>query len=554
MWTKRLANATTFDSRSYRLSGDQIGAVCDALIRANRVRTATFSHRFDDQHRIADAIARLLSTSTTLETLTLDMNFDDPNTITLTRGIRENQSLKVLEIPRLYDGDFTPAFFDAISHHPRLEEFRISYGGSYSRLIASQTLRRISFRDFRYPDTYKIVNGSPSLETLDVTKCTLGLVQTRLIAQCIANHSRLRRLVYDENPIGNDGAVALATVIHHLQSLSLRRCEITDLERFAASIRTDNDITTELLLDDNPLNELRGLDLIVPRLRKLEKLSIEKTSTHQMGATFLARTIRNHPFIRDVNLGENLITNRGFVDVIEALMSRGLPCTAKFSQCALTSVGLDRLSWALAFADPDATLDLDVSRNYRIDCDSISRVVRSPKIRGLRANYARIGDGRLIARAVANNPNLETLLVNLSVISDVVDDDDDYAVVRVLDAVARHPRIERVGVRMLVHPIAHLDAIVSIIENNRRLKHIEFGTFGGSDARLLAAIWRSASLVDVVCNDQDTVDVVKESRAPDVLALLCLLSCVDVETGPLRAFARRAGDGALFISIAEALL
>jgi hypothetical protein len=553
MWAERLANATTFDSRHHRLSIEEFETVCDALIQANRVKTAVFKDYLNDSPRIADAIARLLSTSTTIETLTLRTNLNNWNTTIYTRGIRENRSLRVLEIPRLYGGSFVAALIDAISHHPRLEEFRIQNSGTLLTTIASQTLRRVSFRDVHYPNVYKMIDASPSLETLDMTRCTLGLVMTRHIAESIAKHPRLCRLVFDENPIGNDGAIALAGVIHRLQSLSLRRCGITDLERFAVSVQV-NDVTTELVLDHNRLNELRGLDLIVPRLQKLEKLSIAKTETRRNGATFLARTIRSHSALRDVNLSENLTTNDGFVDVVAALMSRGLPCTVNAAQCMVTFNGFVRLSQFLGHAAPNATLDLDVSHNrHSRDCDAIARITRSPNVRALRAHNVWIGDGKLIAHAVADNPNLESLALEPSF-------DDDNAVrydaaARILNVVARHPTLKRVEIYVDVRTKNHLDALVSAVDDNRRLERIGFGWVNNvAYQELIAAIWRSASLVDIGCKDQDMVDAVTESRAPDVLALLCFLSCVDATNGPLCKFARHIGDGALFISIAKALL
>jgi Leucine Rich repeat len=80
----------------------------------------------------------------------------------------------------------------------------------------------------------ELVRTRQSLTTLDVSKNNLdGTALQTLLEKAISNHPALKTLVLRENPIGDEGAIALSQFLAQggickLQSLSITDCEIWD--------------------------------------------------------------------------------------------------------------------------------------------------------------------------------------------------------------------------------------------------------------------------------------------------------------------------------------
>ncbi|XP_048052028.1 NACHT, LRR and PYD domains-containing protein 12-like isoform X2 [Megalobrama amblycephala] len=205
------------------------------------------------------------------------------------------------------------------------------------------------------------------LEKLTLCRCNITDEGCAVLASALRSNSHLRELDLSNNIIGGEGLTLLSDGLKDphckLEKLTLCRCNITDegCAVLASALRSNSHLR-ELDLSNNIIGG-EGLMLLSDGLKdphcKLEKLKLDQCNITAEGCAALASAMRSNSHLRELNLSENKIRDKGLM-----LLSDGLKdphCKLeklKLSRCNITAEGCAALASALRSNSHLRELDL----------------------------------------------------------------------------------------------------------------------------------------------------------------------------------------------------
>ena len=215
----------------------------------------------------------------------------------------------------------------------------------------------ISGRSLVNPGIEYINNGlkQSTLVNLNISSCGIDASGAYHIADglCCNDTFKLRELEMNSNPIGDDGATALAQMLTRnksLNTLDLENCSITKVGaiHLANALCINSSLITFKLGDNEVKNQgASALAEMLTRNQSLNNLSLDHCSISQVGASHLANALYVNSALKFFDLMSNQIADQGAVAFAQMLTVNQSLKTVDMQQCNITELGAINLAEAV---------------------------------------------------------------------------------------------------------------------------------------------------------------------------------------------------------------
>ena len=336
-------------------------------------------------------------------TLFLDENYTDhPNTTAKYLSPAKIRSLHINDIPCRYLGD--TSFLSDLCTLSKLVIIFCNLSGNNIKYITEGLLVHCkgkasdeearSMVDVEGGSGREQSNKTCTLEHIEVTDCIIRPEEAQHLAQALCVNTSVKTLMLSDNPLGDDGAKALAemlggngaessgTVNTTLEYVAINLCDIGPVgaQHLAQALRVNTSAKT-LDLSDNFLDD-EGAKALAEMLggngaessgtvnTTLEHVVLSNCDTGPVGAQHLAQALRVNTSAKTLNLSDNLLGDEGAKALAEMLGGNGAESSGTvnttlehvyLSDCNIGPVGAQHLAQALCVNTSVKTLDL--SRN-----------------------------------------------------------------------------------------------------------------------------------------------------------------------------------------------
>ena len=224
-----------------------------------------------------------------------------------------------------------------------------------------------------------------TLEHVDLSDCSIGHVGTQHLTQALCVNASVKTLKLSDNPLGDEGAKALAemlggngaessrTVNTTLEHVDLSDCSIgpVGVQHLAQALCVNASVKT-LKLSVNPLGD-EGAKTLAEKLggngaessrtvnTTLEHVDLSRCCIGPVGAQHLAKALRVNISVKTLDLSQNFLSNKGAKALAEMLGAESSRTTLEhvdLSYCRIESEGAQRLVQALCVNTSVKTLKL----------------------------------------------------------------------------------------------------------------------------------------------------------------------------------------------------
>ncbi|XP_075139357.1 NACHT, LRR and PYD domains-containing protein 12-like [Leptodactylus fuscus] len=311
-------------------------------LSGNYLSGCYFDYREKALHHFSDLMAALSSPACRIEELHLGSNnLLDTSCTHLSSLIRNNQSLKILDLSGnfLYGPHFSDLMTALSSPVCRIERLRLSYN---------------ALPDTSCTQLASVIRNNQSLKILDLSYNNLfGPHFSNLMAALSSPACRIKESNLADNDLPDTSCTQLASVIRNNQSLKILdlsnnrlsgphfsdlmaalsspACRIEELHLAdnnlpdtsctqLASVIRNNQSLKKLVLSDNSLSGPDFSDLMAalssPDCR-IQELHLAGNNLPDTSCTQLASVIRNNQSLKRLDLSDNYLSGRFFIDAIE---------------------------------------------------------------------------------------------------------------------------------------------------------------------------------------------------------------------------------------------
>ena len=296
-----------------------------------------------------------------------------PSVVDVMPELRAHQ-LQVAPMPLLIGRDFPRNHTVALAHYRLGDTLGAAFASGLARLAAQVTIKKLL-----------------------LSQCTLGPAGTSAIAAAVSHCDSLTHLDLSNNPIGEQGADALATVLgkdaHHvLRTLELSKCELSDVAASSVIRSLHKNKTLESLdLRHNGIG--RGsqahfaLAQLLTRNGALRTLLLGWNSIHGVRSDEFLNALRYNTHITHLDLSWNTIGSRG---------ASCLGWSLRFNT-ALVSLDLTHndIGERGGFVLADTLQENSTLEKITLDKNPLGQIGGAALLRGLRA-YEALGVDRVI--------------------------------------------------------------------------------------------------------------------------------------------------------------
>ena len=352
--------------RNYK--GDEValrGGSSSSATRAGRAAQAAREQRLAHTAALESGEAKLEED--------LILNMLGPSVVDVLPELREHQ-LQVAPMPLLIGRDFPHNHTVALSHYRLGDTLGAAFASGLARLAEQVSIKKLL-----------------------LSQCTLGPVGTGAIATAVSQCDSLTHLDLSNNPIGEQGAEALATVLEQdfhrmLRILELSKCNLSD-HGASTVIRSVHQNPTLHCLDLRHNGIGRGahahmaLAQLLTRNEALCTLRLGWNSIHGVRSDEFLNALRYNTHLEHLDLSWNTIGSRG---------ASCIGWSLRFNN-ALLSIDLthNEIGERGAFVLADTLQENSKLEVVTLDKNPLGQIGGAALLRGLRA-YEALGVDRLI--------------------------------------------------------------------------------------------------------------------------------------------------------------
>ena len=217
-----------------------------------------------------------------------------------------------LQVPcKSIDGDLACRLAEALHDTTTLETLKVAHN-----LIGTKGARAIA----------KVIHSNKSLEEVKLKACNIDCEGACHFAKTLCNNTTPRNVDLSYNPIGTKGDTALAKTMHRksLQEVNMSDCSADSEGKYAchpAQELCEHTRVRILDLSNNPFGTKGAIALaeLIHHNNSLEKVNMSDCNIGSEGTCHLAQALRENTTLRELYLSSNPIGQEGAVALAEML-------------------------------------------------------------------------------------------------------------------------------------------------------------------------------------------------------------------------------------------
>ena len=261
----------------------------------------------------------------------------------------------------------------------------------------------------------KLVHNNKSLEKVNVSCCKIDGKGVHHLVQALRENTTVTKLNLSGNPIGTNGALALAKVVHNksLQNFDMSNCNIDSEGLYACHLAQsfcENTTLKELDLSHNPIGTLTKGAMALAKVMHSTSLQVVKVcscSIDSEGAYHITQALHENTTLRRLDLSHNPIGTNGAM----ALMHSKSLQEVDMGHCSIDSEGLGHLARASYENTTLKKLDLSYNPIGKKGAKALAKLMRNMSLQEVTMCYCRIDSvgARHLAKALCENTTVRNL-------------------------------------------------------------------------------------------------------------------------------------------------